>query len=216
MTNSIRSRIIIGLLAASAVGATAAIAMSEPDTSVPATTIEGAEQPRPPFSRAKPSSVPADQLDAFAVLKRPAVAPVQHTTGVRRVDERSPVGANATLTRAAVAANGRRVMIVPGSTGLCISYGVAASCAGTQAAVTGHMVVWAQCLPDLPADQYRIVGLVPDDVETVEIIRSTDSETISVHDNVYVSDGSGRPKSVRWNDEVVTAPTTLPAECSAR
>lgn len=181
--------VISGCVAASGT----ALAVAEGDApSTPVTTVESITSGAGPAARTTIDEIDPALTRSFAVLSRAATP----------VSEISPLavrfGATGSLARDAVTAEGQHVTLLPASGAVCLTDREQTTCNETAQAAQGYVMLATFCAPSLPVGQSRITGLVPDGVAEVSVWTNTGRNTVPVHDNVYVFQASGMPRTVAW------------------
>lgn len=228
VVGSRRRRLTIAVAALAAVAASGAVLAqvttsshhSTNSTAPPAPTVTA-----PPatghqaVSVAAPTSVPAELRSAFGVF-----------IGAQRTDDAPGAALSAQLKSAlpgpAVAlarkvdgSDGRTYYVVPAAHKLvCIASAGGGACGPTNTVARSGLVETDICVAEQP-DQIRVVGLVPNSVDTVQITtRGGSSVAVAVRDNLYVAliARSDPPSAVRWQrgSSASVSETVLPSDAS--
>lgn len=169
---------------------------------------------------AAPTSVPADLRSAFGVFnraQRPDDAPEAALSD--QLTEALP-GPAVTLARRVNGSDGRTYYVVPASNGLvCIASTGGGACGPADVAARSGLVETDICVAGLPG-QIRVVGLVPDGVDNVQITTAGGSSVpAAVHDNLYAAliARSDPPTGIRWqhgSGAPVSETVVLPSDAS--
>jgi hypothetical protein len=175
---------------------TVTVATSDTSTSAPAPLDEV-------------TAVDAQQAAAFSILKRAPAVGARVSPGAARA------GANPALVRTATAADGERVSVIPANGQLCLADSHQSTCNATSEAVRGFVVESEFCGPWLQPGHTRIIGLVPDGVNSVTVATSAAPINVPVQNNVYVLDTASSPSSVSFGSQTIRVGNPDPASTCA-
>lgn len=204
-----RTRIALFAVIACCLGVGAAVAVAAGEhsstdgskTDTQATTIAMQTGSSPGPGGAPVAAVPPDQAEAFAIFSAPPAASVPDQVALNPV--LLSYGGNAALARGvdeqATEPPASTVYVIPARGQVCLVAPEAGTCAPVSRARAGQLINVAVCGPNVPANVFRVTGLLPDGVNKVRAITSDSEIVVEVRNNVYAFDSATAPRTIAWN-----------------
>lgn len=209
------------MLAAAIVGGGVAIAIADDSGGKRDLTVtESPDTQQSPTPASSSPTLDKQIRDAFNLFDAPAASFASLNSAMREfAADNSAVYLS--LARIARTPGGNRLTVAPGDGLICIASDALAGCGSIQSAIAGNLVIVELCSSDRAPGQTRLIGLLPDGIERIEVGRDSGSSIpVAIADNVYEAVITGIPESISWHDGshyyALPVPPNLDlAECSS-